>query len=248
MKIVSWNVNGIRAAMKKGFTDFLKVENPDVICLQETKINEQVLFEGYTGYWNHAIKKGYSGTAVLTKIEPLNVSYGFEHDGDASTEGRVITLEFEEFFLVNAYVPNSGRGLPRLDYRTKWDEDFLSYLKMLDKKKPVVLCGDLNVAHKEIDLANPESNYNKTAGYTQKEIDGMNALIAAGFVDTFREFNNEPGNYSWWSYMFNARAKNVGWRIDYFIVSERFMKNVVDSFIRSDVMGSDHCPVGVELR
>lgn len=245
MKIISWNVNGIRAAIKKGFLDYLKEESPDIICLQETKINEQVPIEGYKTYWNYAEKKGYSGTAVFTKQEPLNVTKDIgvvEHD----KEGRVITLEFKDFYLINVYVPNSGRGLPKLDYRQKWDKDFLTYLKKLEKKKPIVICGDMNVAHKEIDLANPKSNYNKTAGYTQKEIDGMDELQKY-FIDTFREKNKEPGNYTWWSYMFNARAKNVGWRIDYFLISKSIKSKLEDAFIRKNVMGSDHCPIGVEM-
>ena len=249
MKLISWNVNGIRAAMKKGFSDYVSKEDPDILCIQETKINEQIEFKGsekYAGYWNFAEKKGYSGTAVFTKEKPINVSYGLdmkEHDN----EGRVMIVEYKEFFLVNAYIPNSGRGLPRLEYRKKWDTDFLNFLLGLEKKKPVIMCGDMNVAHKEIDLANPKSNYNKTAGYTQAEIDGMDNL-QNHFLDTFREFNKEPGNYSWWSYMFNAREKNIGWRIDYFLISKKLKPSLKDAFIRHEVQGSDHCPVGIILK
>jgi len=250
MKILSWNVNGIRAALKKGFLDFVKKEDPDILCLQETKAQKEQVelnLEKYLHhYWNSADKRGYSGTAIFSKIKPLNVSYDMgieEHD----KEGRVITLEFEDFYLVTVYTPNSKRGLVRLEYRKRWDKDFFNYLKKLEEKKPVVFSGDLNVAHTEIDLANPKSNYNKTAGYTQKEIDGLQNYFDNGFVDTFREFDQNPGMYTWWSYMFNSREKNIGWRIDYFCVSENLKERIKDSFILSDVLGSDHCPVGIIL-
>ncbi|MCF7866360.1 exodeoxyribonuclease III [Candidatus Woesearchaeota archaeon] len=248
MKIISWNVNGIRAASKKGFEESMKKQNADIICLQETKINEKhpVLLD-YEQIWSFAEKKGYSGTAIFTKEKPLNIEKDFLHNGPASNEGRMISLEFKEFYLVNVYIPNSGRGLVRLEYRAQWDKDFLTYLKNLEKKKPVILCGDLNVAHKEIDLANPKSNYNKTAGYTQKEIDGMNNL-QENFIDTFREFNKEPEQYTWWSYMFNARAKNIGWRIDYFLISKKLKSRLKNAFILPEILGSDHCPVGIELK
>lgn len=252
MKIISWNVNGLRSVLKKGnlFFDFLKKENPDVLCLQETKaMREQVdlTLEDYPfQYWNSASKKGYSGTAVFSKVQPSNVLYDMgipEHD----EEGRVITLEFEDFYLVVVYTPNSQRGLARLDYRKKWDEDFLKHLKKLEASKPVVFAGDLNVAHTEIDLANPKANYNKVAGYTQTEIDGFQNYLDNGFVDTFREFDKSPERYTYWGYMFNARDKNIGWRIDYFCVSESLKPRVKDSFILPEVLGSDHCPVGIIL-
>ena len=250
MKIISWNVNGIRAVLKKGFLDFVEKENPDILCLQETKAHpEQVdisLSQYPHHYWNSAEKKGYSGTAIFSKVEPISMTEKIGHEFDS--EGRVIALEFEKFYLVNVYTPNSGRGLVRLELRQEWDHKFSKFLKNLEKKKPGILCGDLNVAHKEIDLKNPKSNYNKTAGYTQVEIDGIQNYIDKGFVDTFREFNKEPGNYTYWSYMFQARQKDIGWRIDYFLVSKTFMKNIKKSFILKDVMGSDHCPVGVEVK
>ena len=251
MKIISWNVNGIRAALRKGFIESMKKENPDIICIQETKAHPDQVDMAFNEYehhfWNSAEKKGYSGTAVFSKVKPLAVIYGLgikEHD----TEGRLITLEFESFFLINTYVPNSGRGLPRLIYRQKWDKALLKYIKGLEKDKPIVLTGDLNVAHKPIDLKNPTSNYNRTAGYMQEEIDGMNNIIKAGFIDSFREFNNEPGQYTWWSYMFNARANNAGWRIDYFIVSPKLIKKTKDSFILPKIFGSDHCPIALNLK
>jgi len=251
-RLFSWNVNGIRAAMKKDFIGSVDALNPDVICLQETKAQvDQVKealegLEGYHVYANEAERKGYSGTAMLSKYEPTNVQYGIGvkiHD----QEGRVITGEFDDYYIVTAYVPNSGRGLVRHDYRAKWDKAFRSYLKSLDAHKKVVLCGDLNVAHQPIDLKNPKSNYNRTAGYTQLEIDGFSKLLNTGFVDSFRHMYPETVEYSWWSYMGGARAKNVGWRLDYFVVSERMMPEVVDSFIRQEIMGSDHCPVGLVL-
>ncbi len=251
-KIISWNVNGIRAVLKKGFLDFLSSENPDIICIQETKAHpdqvDHIIDElGYHHeYWNSAEKKGYSGTAVFSKIKPLQVNYGIgieEHD----KEGRIISLEFDFFFLVNVYTPNSQRGLTRLKYRQKWDVDFLKHIKKLEKKKPVVVCGDLNVAHKEIDLKNPSSN-RKNAGFTDEERLGFTNYVNSGFIDAFREFNQEPSNYTWWSYMFNARANNVGWRIDYFIISKIFRKHLEKAFILSKVMGSDHCPVGIIIK
>lgn len=249
MKLLSWNVNGIRAALKKGFLDFLKKEDPDILCIQETKARPEqvdIVTPNYKHYWNSAEKKGYSGTVIFTKKEPLSIQYGIaieEHDN----EGRVITLEFKDFFLVNVYTPNSQRGLTRLEYRQKWNKDFLKFLRGLEKMKPVIFCGDLNVAHKEIDLANPKSN-KKNAGFTPEERADFDKIVEAGFIDTFREFNKEPGNYTWWSYMFNARANNVGWRIDYFCISKELRKKLKDAFILPKVMGSDHCPVGIELK
>ncbi|MBN4051893.1 exodeoxyribonuclease III [Cytophagaceae bacterium AH-315-L13] len=252
MKIISWNVNGIRAVAKKGFSESINKMNPDVLCLQETKAQDdqvaEVLkdFSEYTFNSNSAEKKGYSGTAILSKKEPLNITRDIGiaiHD----TEGRVITAEFDKFYLTTVYVPNSGQGLVRLDYRQGWDKYFLAYLKDLEKTKPVIVCGDLNVAHTEIDIKNSKSNYNKTAGYTQVEIDGMDNYVNAGFVDTFRHLHPDEIAYSWWSYRFNARANNVGWRIDYFLTSESIISNVNSAFILPDFIGSDHCPVGVEI-
>jgi exodeoxyribonuclease-3 len=250
MKIISWNVNGIRAVLKKGFVDFVKTEDPDIICVQETKAEKEqvdMVLENYPcHYWNSADKKGYSGTAIFSKLEPLSVSFNIgieEHD----KEGRLITLEFDDFYLISVYVPNSQRGLMRLAYRQRWDFDFLNYLKKLEERKPVIFSGDLNVAHTEIDLANPKSNYNKTAGYMREEIDGFQRLLDNGFMDSFREFNKEPENYTWWSYMFNSREKNIGWRIDYFLLSESLRDRLKDAFILNEIMGSDHCPVGIIL-
>ena len=249
MKIVSWNVNGIRACIKNGFKESVKSINPDILCLQETKLSDKFQLEMPElpiGTWNNAERKGYSGTAILSKQNPISSSIGIgiaEHD----KEGRVITLEFGDFYLVNVYVPNSGRGLTRLDYRQEWDKDFLSYLKKLEKKKPVIACGDLNVAHKEIDLKNPKSNWNKTAGFTEKECKGMDNIINNGFIDTFRYFYPKEVRYSWWSYMFDARNKNIGWRIDYFIVSQSLKSRLKSAFILDKVLGSDHCPVGIEI-
>jgi exodeoxyribonuclease-3 len=253
MKIISFNVNGVRAVTKKTFIEDMQTLNADVICLQETKANDAQVAEAlaplsntYSIYSCSAERPGYSGTAILTKTKPTQVSYGLgiaEHDN----EGRVITCEFENFYLVNTYVPNSGSELARLDYRETWDQALLNHLLELEKRKPVVLCGDLNVAHQPIDLANPKSNYNKSAGYTQREIDGLSNFIAAGFKDTFRHFHPETIKYSWWSARFNSRAKNVGWRIDYFLASEKLLKNMNDAFILNEIMGSDHCPVGIEL-
>jgi exodeoxyribonuclease-3 len=253
MKIISWNVNGIRAIAKKSFFDDLATIDPDITCLQETKAQDSQVAEtlasmnGNFIFSNSAVRPGYSGTAAISKIRPLNVTKDIgikEHD----TEGRVLCLEFEQFFLVNVYVPNSGAELGRLGYRQEWDKVFFSYLKGLDKVKPVVVCGDLNVAHKDIDLARPKENYNKAAGYMQEEIDGMNRLTAGGFADTFRHFYpNETGRYSWWSFRAGARPKNIGWRIDYFLVSTSFLSKVKDAFIREEIEGSDHCPVGIIL-
>jgi len=239
-------MNGLRAALKKGFTDFVKDAQPDILCIQETKLQEgqvELDLSEYHDYWNYAQKKGYAGTAVFAKESPID-SYNdvTMHDN----EGRVITLEYENFYLVNVYTPNSQRGLTRLEYRQVWDKDFLAYVKNLEGDKPVIFCGDLNVAHKEIDLARPESNHHN-AGFTDEEREDFDKIINAGFIDTFREFSKEGGNYSWWSYMFNARANNVGWRIDYFLISEKLRPRLKDAFILPNVMGSDHCPVGIEI-
>jgi exodeoxyribonuclease III len=253
MRLVSWNVNGIRAVMKKEFPASLKGMETDVLCLQETKAqDDQVLealesIDGYHIYTNSAVKKGYSGTAILTKKEPLSVQYDLgieEHD----QEGRVIAAEFEDYFLVTVYTPNSGSELKRLAYRQTWDADFLKYMKKLEKKKPVIVCGDLNVAHKDIDLARPKPNYNKSAGYMQEEIDGLDNIVAANFVDTFRHHKPEEIKYSWWSYRAGARANNVGWRIDYFVASRSLADRIKDVDILNDVMGSDHCPVLLDLK
>ncbi len=250
MRLVTWNVNGLRACLGKGFLDFFQRVDADVVCLQETKLQEgQIALDlpGYQQYWNYAEKKGYSGTAVFTKTEPLSVSYGIgveEHDH----EGRVITLEFSDFYLVTVYTPNSQDGLARLDYRMKWEDDFLRYIKNLDEKKPVIYCGDLNVAHKEIDLKNPKTN-RKNAGFTDEERAKMTHVLESGFVDTFRHFYPDTeGIYSWWSYRFRAREKNAGWRIDYFIVSERLTHRLEDAKIHTDIFGSDHCPVELLLK
>ena len=250
MKLVSWNVNGLRACMGKGFPEFLRAADPDILCLQETKMQrEQADFtlEGYEEYWNSAEKKGYSGTAVFTKERPLSVSYGIglpEHD----SEGRVITAEYPEFYLVNVYTPNSQQELARLSYRMEWEDAFRGYLKALDAKKPVVVCGDMNVAHEEIDLKNPKTN-RKNAGFTDEERQKMTELLASGFTDTFRMlYPDLEGVYSWWSYRFRAREKNAGWRIDYFLVSDRLKDRVADSRIDTGVFGSDHCPVELILR
>lgn len=247
MKLVSWNVNGLRACLNKGFLDFVAKENPDILALQETKMQQgqaEVDLPEYFEYWNSAVKKGYSGTAIFTKAEPLCVTYGIgidEHD----QEGRVITLSYPDFYFVTCYTPNSQRELMRLAYRMEWEDAFLAYLKKLDAEKPVILCGDLNVAHQEIDLKNPRTNRNN-AGFTDQEREKMTALLSAGFADTYRQLNPDAtGRYTWWSYMYNARKNNAGWRIDYFIVSDRLMPGVQDSLIYADVMGSDHCPVGL---
>lgn len=248
MKLISWNVNGLRACVGKGFFDFLAAEQPDMMCLQETKLQPEQApqVEGYFEYWCSAEKKGYSGTALFSKTEPLRVSYGLgieEHDH----EGRVITAEYEEFYLVTVYTPNSQDELRRLDYRMAWEDAFRAYVCALDAKKPVVICGDLNVAHREIDLKNPKTN-RRNAGFTDEERAKLTELLDAGFADTFRRFYPDlEGAYSWWSYRFRAREKNAGWRIDYFLVSERFMPRIKEARILSDVFGSDHCPVLIEV-
>lgn len=250
MKFISWNVNGIRACVEKGFLDYLKEADADIFCIQETKLQENQInleLDGYYQYWNYAKRKGYSGTAVFTKIKPKNVSYGInieEHDN----EGRVITLEFDDFYFVTVYTPNSQDKLARLDYRMKWEDDFRGYIKKLDEEKPVIMCGDLNVAHKEIDLKNPNSN-RKNAGFTDEERNKFTELLEAGFIDTYRYFYpDREGVYSWWSYRFNARANNAGWRIDYFLVSERIKDRLLKADIHTDILGSDHCPVELDIR
>lgn len=250
MKLVSWNVNGLRACMQKGFAEFFDSIDADVFCLQETKLSEGQLDyapEGYHAYWNYAEKKGYSGTAVFSKVEPLSVTYGLgieEHDH----EGRVITLEYANFYLICVYVPNSQRELTRLAYRMTWEDAFRAYVQKLDENKPVIWCGDLNVAHKEIDLKNPKSNRGN-AGFTDEEREKMSIMLDKGYIDTFRYFYPDMvGAYSWWSYMGQARAKNVGWRIDYFCASKRLEGVLEDALIHSSVMGSDHCPVELDLK
>lgn len=251
MKLVSWNVNGLRAAIRSGFWGHFRDAAADVFCVQETKAHPNQLEgeswpEGYHRYWNSAEKKGYSGTAVFTRIEPLSVSYGIGHE-EHDREGRVINLEFPGFHLVNVYTPNSQRGLARLEYRTGlWEPAFLRHLKKLRRKKPVVFCGDLNVAHTEIDLANPKSN-RRNAGFTDEERGAFSNLLDAGFLDTFREFEKGGGHYTWWSYQSNARARNIGWRIDYFAISPELRPALTDAFIWPHILGSDHCPVGIEL-
>lgn len=250
MKLISWNVNGLRACAQKGFFDFFNAQQADIFCLGETKMQpEQADFDltGYHVYWNSAEKKGYSGTAVFSRVEPLSVCYGLgidQHDH----EGRAITLEYEDFFLVNVYVPNSQDGLKRLDYRMQWEDDFRAYVQALDAQKPVIICGDMNVAHTEIDLKNPKTN-RRNAGFTDEERAKMTQLLEAGFVDSWRSQNpGVEGVYSWWSYRFQARQKNAGWRIDYFLVSQRLMERVTATHIYTDILGSDHCPVGLELQ
>jgi len=248
MKFISWNVNGFRACLNKGFGEFFNEQNADFFCIQETKMQPgQAEFkaEGYYEYWYSAEKKGYSGTAIFTKHEPLSVSYGLgidEHDH----EGRAITLEYEDFYLLCVYTPNSQRELARLEYRMTWEDALREYMKELDSKKTVIYCGDLNVAHEEIDLKNPKTNH-QSAGFTDEERNKFTQLLESGFADTFRSLYPDTVKYSWWSYMFQSRAKNVGWRIDYFVVSDRILENVKDSFIFNEVMGSDHCPVGIEI-
>lgn len=249
MKLISWNVNGLRAVMKKDFEGIFEAMDTDVLCLQETKMQAGQLDydpEGYYAYYNYAEKKGYSGTAVYTRVKPLNVTYGIQEE-EHNTEGRVITCEYENFFLVCVYTPNSQPELKRVEYRMKWEDDFREYLKMLDETKPVVLCGDLNVAHKEIDLKNPSAN-RKNPGFSDQERQQFTNLLDVGFVDSFREIHpNEADRYSWWSYRFNARSRNAGWRIDYFVVSERIRNAIVDADILDQVLGSDHCPVMIQL-
>ncbi|NLI61938.1 MAG: exodeoxyribonuclease III [Methanosarcinaceae archaeon] len=248
MKLISWNVNGIRAIHNKGFDESFSEMDADIFCIQETKVQEgqfDLEKDGYFLYMNCAQKKGYSGTAIWTKIEPLSVSYGMgieEHD----KEGRIITLEFSDFYLINIYTPNSQRGLERLEYRVLWEEDFRKFVKELDDKKPVIICGDLNVAHKEIDLKNPDTNH-KSAGFTDEERAEFTKLLELGFIDTFRHLYPEEIKYSWWSYITRARDRNVGWRIDYFVISEKLKEKLSDSFILNEYYGSDHCPVGIEI-
>ena len=249
MKLISWNVNGLRSVLKKNFLEWLETENADIVCLQETRCTpddvEQLWPAAYATHWNVAEKRGYSGTAIFTRVPPLSVTRGIgieEHDH----EGRVLTAEFHDFHLVNVYTPNSQRELTRLAYRQKWDQDFLKYIKRLEKKKPVVFCGDLNVAHTEIDLANPKSNH-KNHGFTPEERAGFSAILKAGYLDSFREFEKAGGHYTWWTPMGGARSRNVGWRIDYFVVSSSLRPRLQSAFIRSKVLGSDHCPVGIEL-
>ena len=249
MKLISCNVNGLRACVQKGFLDIFKELNADMFCIQESKLQEGQIsleLEGYHQYWNYAIKKGYSGTAIFTRREPMSVAYGIgieEHD----QEGRVITMEFAEFYLVTVYTPNSQSELARLDYRMRWEDAFLSYLKGLEEKKPIVFCGDLNVAHKEIDLKNPKTN-RKNAGFTDEERGKFSTLLGQGFIDTYRYFYpDQEGIYSWWSYRFQARKKNAGWRIDYFCVSESLKEKLVDAKIHTEIMGSDHCPVELDI-
>lgn len=250
MKLLSWNVNGLRAALKRNFLEFLEVEQPDILCLQEIKMSEAIAEPEwpahYFAFWNFAEKKGYSGTAMLTQTQPIAVTTGIgipEHDN----EGRVLTAEFEKFFLVNVYVPNSKRDLTRLDYRQQWDRDFLAYVKKLEKKKPVIFCGDLNVAHTEIDLARPKDNV-RNHGFTVEERAGFDAFVNAGFVDTFRVLEKNGGHYTWWSQMAGARSRNIGWRIDYFLLSKTFLPQLKSAFIKPLIMGSDHCPIGIELK
>jgi len=253
MHLVSWNVNGIRAIIKKDFLKDIKAIDPDILCLQETKGQPEdvktalMLLPEYNVYSNSSKeKKGYSGTAILTKKEPLNVTYDLglpEHD----QEGRVITAEFDQFYLVTVYTPNSGEGMKRLEYRQTWDVAFKDHIQALEENKPVIVCGDLNVAHTEIDLARPKANYNKQSGYTQQEIDGFNNLLSVGLFDSFRHFSPEEIKYSWWNYKYNARSRNVGWRIDYFLVSNHLKANTVGADIYNDILGSDHCPVGLSL-
>lgn len=253
MKIISWNVNGLRAAMQKGFKEFFQETDSDIFCIQETKMQENQidieisnLFKNYYAYWNSAVKKGYSGTAIFTKKKPINVTYGLgieEHD----QEGRVITAEYENFYLVNCYTPNSKRELERLEYRMIWEDEMRKYLSKLNKTKPVIYCGDFNVAHEEIDLKNPKTNH-KSAGFTDEERNKMTKLLESGFTDSFRYlYPNKENAYTWWSYMFHAREKNVGWRIDYFIVSKSIEEKIEESIIYNEILGSDHCPIGLKL-
>ena len=250
MKMISWNVNGLRACITKGFNDFFKSVNADIFCIQETKMQEEqasnINFDGYYKYMNSAIKKGYSGTAVFTRIKPINVTYGIgkeEHDN----EGRIITLEYDKFFLVNCYTPNSKRELERLDYRMIWEDEIRKYLLNLNTKKAVIYCGDLNVAHTEIDLKNPNTNH-FNAGFTDNEREKMTKLLSSGFIDTYRTlYPGRENAYTWWSYMQNARGKDIGWRIDYFIISESLKKNLKEAYIYKDILGSDHCPIGIDI-
>ncbi len=250
MKFISWNVNGIRAVIKKGFYDFVNEHDPDILCIQETKAHKEQVdlqLENYPyKYWNSAVKKGYSSTAIFSKIKPIDVVNDMgieEHD----SEGRIITIELDKYYLVTVYTPNSKRELLRLEYRTKWDKDFLKFIKKLEEKKPVIFCGDLNVAHKEIDLKNPKTNH-FNPGFTDEERNGFSNIISNGFIDTFREFEKGEDHYTWWSYMFQARKRNIGWRIDYFCISESLKSQLVNSYILKDVLGSDHAPVVMEIK
>lgn len=248
MKFISWNVNGLRAATKKGFKDFFLEQDADIFAIQETKMQEdqkEFNFDNYYEYWSSAIKKGYSGTLIYTKQKPLNVIYGIDGEG-YNDEGRIITLEFEKFFFVNTYVPNSQRELARLDYRMEFDDNFRNYLTKLEKIKPLILCGDLNVAHNEIDIRNPETNQ-RNAGFTIEERTKFQALLDSGFIDTFRHLYPEEVKYSWWSYMFKARERNIGWRIDYFVISKTLKNNLREAKIHTEIHGSDHCPVSIEI-
>ncbi|EFI72536.1 MULTISPECIES: exodeoxyribonuclease III [Segatella] len=248
MKLISWNVNGLRACVTKGFKETFKSFDADFFCIQETKMQEGQLdlqFDGYESFWNYADKKGYSGTAIYAKTKPLNVTYGIDID-DHNHEGRVITLEYDNFFLVTVYTPNSQNELKRLNYRMIWEKDFQTYLHKLDKRKPIIVCGDMNVAHQEIDIKNPKTNH-KSAGFTDEEREKMTQLLSNGFTDTFRFKYPEQITYSWWSYRFRAREKNAGWRIDYFLVSDRIKEKVLDAKIHTDIMGSDHCPVELTI-
>ena len=249
MKLISWNVNGLRACVGKDFEQQFKALNADFFCLQETKMQAgqlDISFPGYASYWNYADKKGYSGTAIFTKHKPLDVTYGIDMD-EHDHEGRVITLEMDDFYLVTVYTPNSQDALRRLDYRMKWEKDFQDYLHRLDEKKPVVVCGDMNVAHEEIDIKNPKTN-RRNAGFTDEEREKMTQLLDSGFIDTFRTLYPEQVTYSWWSYRFRARERNTGWRIDYFLISERLRDRLEDAKIHTEIMGSDHCPVEVDLK
>lgn len=250
MKLISWNVNGLRACVRKGFLDYFNEVNADIFCVQETKLQEgqiELPLDGYHQYWNYAVKKGYSGTAVFTKEQPLSVKYGVG-DAEAEAEGRILTLEFEKFYLVNIYVPNAQRDLARLPFRLEWEEDMRAYLKELDQHKPVILCGDMNVAHEEIDIRNVKSNIGNS-GFTDEERGKMTALLAAGFIDTFRHFHPQQGDaYTWWSYMNKVRERNIGWRIDYFIASNRLEPLLKDATIHPHIMGSDHCPIVLEVQ
>ena len=253
MKLVSWNVNGIRAAIKKDFVKSLEFLDTDVLCLQETKAQDDQILEalqeikGYYIYSNSAIKKGYSGTTIITKTKPINVTKGIDVE-EFDNEGRTLTAEFEKFILVTVYTPNSQNGLKRIEYRQVWDRAFQGYVVKLNKIKPVIVCGDLNVAHKAIDIKNDKSNYNKTSGYTQIEIDGLTSLLSKGFIDSYRLFKPDEVKYSWWSYRFDSRSKNTGWRLDYFLVNEELKANMIDAEIHNEIFGSDHCPVSIELK
>ncbi len=252
MRLISWNVNGIRAVVKKGLQEKITAMNPDIMCFQETKAQDDQVVEalqeitGFQLYSYSAVKKGYSGTAILSREKALSESHGIDYE-DHDQEGRVLTLEFKDYFVVTVYTPNSGNALKRLDYRAEWDAMFADHIRKLDSQKPVMVCGDLNVAHQAIDLARPTANYNKQAGYTQKEIDGLDSLLAVGLKDSFRALYPDTVKYSWWSFRMNARERNVGWRIDYVLCSNRLMDQVKEAFILNDVEGSDHCPVGIDL-